>query len=239
MPRAHRGAPAVAHPARYRLVGPALGGAVPPDDGRAAPLVEVREAEILLAGRPGLLDVIAEVEGRMVHAGPGSAPSGGGGPPAAGHRRSGAGALRRRARPGGGSRCPARRRAGPVGAGGGERRGGRSRCRGGGGRRRGCGGPGFWRPLHPVGIPVALRRPAPGRRAADRPGRGRLQPPGRAGSVVAARWPRPRLGAGAAGRQCWGMGTGAHLAARPLRLGRCPRGGRGGLRSRGPSVWAR
>jgi maltokinase len=43
-------------------------GAVPPDDGRAAPLVEVREAEILLSDRPGLLDVIAEVEGRMVHA---------------------------------------------------------------------------------------------------------------------------------------------------------------------------
>jgi predicted trehalose synthase len=52
---------------------PPTPGAPEPADAAAAPdvpelSVEVREVEVLRAGRPGLLDVIAEVEGRTAHA---------------------------------------------------------------------------------------------------------------------------------------------------------------------------
>jgi hypothetical protein len=90
-------------------------------------------------------------------------------------------------------------------------------------------------PGRPLGLPVAARRAAPAvdfLEALDGAGFNHVAAPlvrwtweGATSDSSRSRWPTVR-----------GVGPGPDLAARPLRLGRSPRGGRGRLRSRGHAL---
>ncbi len=195
-------------------------------------------AEVLLAGRPGLLDIVARGRGPAGPHGGGAAGSGRRAPLPPLRRGVGARPARRRGRARRLHRRAARRPAGRAAAGHGARRRGPSRTGGGPARRRRRHRARLRRPGRPPRLPVARR----GRRGPTSISWWRWTNP--ASTTSPPRWcagsgrERPRGGAGAAGRPLAGLGAGPDLAARLLRVRRLARGRRRRLRRRGPGARA-